>query len=195
MAPTLDIPGSRRRTVAVGLLAAAVAVVVVAAGVPLWLAHQHYDTALEDLGQRLERFERLSESRPALEQKLEGVKAQGSRRFFLKATASSLAAAEVQEQVRRIIETGGARVTSVQVAQPRDEGGFRQFGVSAQFSANIAALRRVLVAVDSSEPYLLVDTLTVRSQVPPNFKPPPGFEPEMYVQLDVAGFAVKGAAP
>lgn len=191
-AMTLTIPGSRRRGFALALLVAAVLLLVLAVATPLWVAHRHYDTALDDLGQRLERYERLAEARPALEQKLEGVKSQGSRKFFLKASATSLAAAEVQEQVRRIIEAGGARVTSVQVAQPKEEAGFRQFGVSAQFTANIAALRRVLLAVDAAEPYLLVDTLTVRSQVPPNFKAPPGFEPEMYVQLDVVGFSVRG---
>jgi len=188
------IPGGARRRVALSLLAAAVIGVALLIMVPLWAAHHHYDTALDDLGQRLERYERLSEARPALERKLEGVKAQGSRKFYLKATAPSLAAAEVQEQVRRIIEAGGARVTSVQVAQPKDDGAVRQLAVSAQLSANANALRRVLLAIDSAEPFLLVDTLSIRSQVPPNFKAPPGFEPEMYVQLDVVGFAVKGAA-
>ena len=188
------IPGARRRRLAVGLLAAALIGLALLVLVPLWAAHRHYDTALDDLGQRLERYERLSEARPALERKLEGVKAQGSRKFYLKATAPSLAAAEAQEQVRRIIEAAGARVTSVQVAQPKDDGAFRQFAVSAQLSANANALRRVLLAIDSAEPFLLVDTLSIRSQVPPNFKAPPGFEPEMYVQLDVVGFAVKGAA-
>lgn len=188
------IPGGRRRGLAVGLLAISVLVLGMLVFLPLWAAHRHYDAALDDLGQRLERYERLGEARPTLERKLEAVKGLGSRKLFLKATAPSLAAAEIQEQVRRIIEAGGARVTSVQVAQPREEGGYRQFGVSAQFSANAGALRRVLLGVDSSEPYLFVDTLSIRSQVPPNFKAPPGFEPEMYVQLDVVGFAVKGAA-
>lgn len=188
------IPGSQRRRVAVALLVASLLSLALLVAVPLWAAHRHYDTALDDLSQRLERYERLSDARPALERKLEAVKARGSRKFYLKATAPSLAAAEVQEQVRRLIEAGGARVTSVQVAQPKDDGAFRQLTVSAQLSANASALRRVLLAVDSAEPFLLVDTLSVRSQVPPNFKAPPGFEPEMYVQLDVVGFAVKGAA-
>ena len=187
------IQGSRRRGLALGLLLAGALLLALVVVIPLWMAHRHYDSVLDDMGQRLERYERLAEARPALERRLEGVKAQGSRKFFLKASGASLAAAEIQEQVRRIIESGGARVTSVQVAQPKDEAGFRQFGVSAQLTANIAALRRVLLAVDSAEPYLLVDTLTIRSQVPPNFKAPPGFEPEMYVQLDVIGFSVKGA--
>jgi len=192
---SLTLPGERRRAVALGLLGVVAIALSVALVAPLWMAHRHYDTALDDLIQRLERYERLGEARPELEKKLEGVKALGSRKFFLKATAASLAAAEVQEQVRRIIESSGARVTSVQVAQPKEDAGFRQFGVSAQFSANVGALRRVLLAVDSAEPYLLVDTLSIRSQVPPNFKAPPGFEPEMYVQLDVVGYAMKGTTP
>lgn len=190
----LTVPGHRRRVVALALLAAACATLALAIAVPLWLAHRHYDAALEDLMQRLERNERLAEARPALEKKLEDVKAQNSRRLFLKATGGSLAAAEVQEQIRRIVEGSGARVSSVQVAQPREDSGFIQLGVSAQLTANAAAMRRLLLAIDGAEPYLIVDALSIRSQVPPNFKAPPGFEPEMYVQLDVVGFAVKGAA-
>lgn len=191
----LTIPGYRRRAVALAVLAAACATLAVAIAAPLWLAHRHYDAALEDVMQRLERNERLAEARPALEKKLEDVKAQKSRRLFLKATGGSLAAAEVQEQVRRIIEGSGARVSSVQVAQPREDSGFIQLGVSAQLTANAPAMRRLLLAIDAAEPYLIVDALSIRSQVPPNFKAPPGFEPEMYVQLDVVGFAIKGAAP
>jgi hypothetical protein len=68
-----------------------------------------------------------------------------------------------------------------------------------QFFATTPALQKVLNALESQQPYLLVDNLTVR---PLNafrgFKPAPGAEPEVNVQLDVSGFAysdVKPAAP
>lgn len=39
-------------------------------------------------------------------------------------------------------------------------------------------------------PYLFVDNLSVRTQVQPNFRPQPGAEPEMFVVLDVSGYAL-----
>jgi hypothetical protein len=57
-------------------------------------------------------------------------------------------------------------------------------------TANIFALRKILHAIENYTPYLFVDNLLVRSQVPGNFKPGPGAEPEMFVQFDVYGYAL-----
>lgn len=190
MRAVLGWPPERRRKAALGLLAAGAAAVVAAIALPLWLAHRHYDDALEDIDRRLSRYERLSDARPLLQRKLEAIRAMGSRRYYLKAAAPSLAAAEIQERVRQFVEGNGGRLISVQVAQPREEGRFRQVTVTVQANANIVATRKILHAVETSEPYLLVESLMVRAQVPPGFKPAPGFEPEMFVQLDVTGLAI-----
>ncbi len=81
----------------------------------------------------------------------------------------------------------------MQVVQPRDEGRFRQVTVTVQANANIAALRKILPAASRRrEPYVFVDAMTVRAQVPPGYKPAPGVEPEMFIQLDISGFAIAG---
>ena len=171
------------------------AVVVAAVGliaIPLWMAHRHYDEALDDIDGRLVRYERLAAARPALQQKLEAVRALGSRKYFLKASAPSLSAAEIQERARQFVESNGGRLISVQVAQPKDDGRFRQVTVTVQANANITATRKILHSLETGEPYLYVDSFTIRAQVPPGFKPAPGFEPEMFIQLDVSGFAIVG---
>ena len=65
-----------------------------------------------------------------------------------------------------------------------------------QFFATTPALQKVLQSLESQQPYLVVDTLTVR---PLNafrgFKPAPGAEPEVNVQLDVSGFAYADVKP
>jgi hypothetical protein len=50
-------------------------------------------------------------------------------------------------------------------------------------------LRQVLHALEGREPYMFLDNLTVRAQVPPGFKPQAGFEPEVFVQFDVSAYA------
>lgn len=182
----------KRRQVALGLLAGAVLVLAAAIAIPLWLAHRHYDEALEDIDRRLVRYERLAAARPQLQQKLEAVRALGSRKYFLKASAASLSAAEIQERVRQFVEGNGGRLISVQVASPKEDGRFRQINVTVQANANIMAARKILHAMEASEPYVFVESLMIRAQVPPGFKPAPGFEPEMFIQLDVSGFAIAG---
>ena len=40
---------------------------------------------------------------------------------------------------------------------------------------------------------LFVENIMVRSQVPGNFKPGPGAEPEMFVSFDIVGYSLEGA--
>ena len=74
----------------------------------------------------------------------------------------------------------------------KEEGRYRQITVNVQLTANVFALRKILNAIENNIPYLYVDNLTVRSQVPGNFRPQPGAEPEMFVQLDVSGYSLTG---
>jgi len=62
-----------------------------------------------------------------------------------------------------------------------------------QLSGTIFALRKILHAIETNQPALFVESLQVRSQVPANFKPNPGNEPDVYMQIDVSGFAVPGS--
>jgi len=190
MRAVMGWPAEKRRQAALGLLAAAVALGVLLVALPLWLAHRHYDDLLEDIDRRLVRYERLSAARPALEKKLEAVRALDSRRYFLKPGAASLSAAEIQDKVRQLVEGSGGRIISIQPVPPRDEGRFRQVTVTIQANANIMALRKILLQLETNEPYIFVDTLVVRAQVPPGFKPAPGTDPEMFVQFDITGYAL-----
>ena len=72
----------------------------------------------------------------------------------------------------------------------KEEGRYRQITVNVQLTANIQALRKILDAVDAHTPFLFVDNLMIRSQVPGSFRPQPGQEPEMFVQFDVYGYTL-----
>ena len=60
-----------------------------------------------------------------------------------------------------------------------------------QFFATTPNLQRILLALETREPYLVVDNITIR---PTNafrgFKPAAGQEPEVNVQLDVSAWAM-----
>ena len=88
-----------------------------------------------------------------------------------------------------LIESSGGRLITVQAPTYKEEGRYRQISVNVQLTANIFALRKILNAIESNVPYLFVDSLMVRTQIPSTFRPQPGQEPEMYVSLDVSGYA------
>ena len=181
---------ARQRALAVGLLVVAVVVVLAAILGPVILLHRHYDAAIADISDKLHRYQRVAAQAPELRVALNAMQQRDARRFFLRNTATNLAGAELQELVKASIESNGGRITTSQNTSPREDGRFRQIGVNVQFFATTPALQKILLAIESHEPYLIVDNLTVR---PLNafrgFKPAPGQEPQLNVQLDVGAWA------
>ena len=181
---------ARQRALAVGLLVAVVVIVLAVVLGPIVLLHRHYDAAIADTSDRLTRYERIAAQAPELRAALTGMQQRDGRRFFLSNTATNLAGAEMQELVKAAVESNGGRITTSQNTTPREDGRFREIGVNVQFFATTPALQKILYAIESHEPYLIVENITVR---PLNafrgFKPAPGQEPELNVQLDVGAWA------
>ncbi|MDQ6621758.1 MAG: type II secretion system protein GspM [Pseudomonadota bacterium] len=185
------LPPGQQRTLAVALLVLLLGLLLALVLVPVVLIHQHYDSAIDDLKDRLQRYRRVAAQAPEYRKALDAMRERDARRFLLKNTAPNLAGAELQELVRAAVEGNGGRITTSQNQPPKDEGRFRQIGVNLQFFATTQNLQKVLYALESQRPYLLIESLTVR---PINafrgFRPPPGQEPEVNVQMDVAAYSV-----
>ena len=184
------LPPSRQRLLAVTLFVVTVVLVLSVLLGPLLLLHKHYDDTIAELTDRIERYRRVAAQAPEYRQALDSMRQKDGRRFFLKNTAPNLAGAELQELVRTAVESNGGRITTSQNQGPKDDGRFRQITVTVQFFASTPALQKILYALESQPPYLSVENMTLR---PLNafrgFRPAPGQEPEVNVQLDVAGYA------
>ena len=189
-APIARLSPAGQRNLAIALLVFAVIAVLVVLLGPVVYLHRRYDAAISDLSDRLERYRRVAAQAPELRQALEVMKEKDGRRFYLKNTAPNLANAELSDLVRGAIENNGGRITTSQNPGARDEGSFRQLTVNVQFFASTPALAKILYALDTQVPYLVVDNMSVR---PLNafrgFKPAAGQEPENNVQLDVSALA------
>ena len=184
---------ARSRQLAVGLLVAAALAIVAAVAIPVGMLHRHYDTALAQDHDMLERYRRIASTRPLLRRELDAMRARDPRKFFLRSGGAALSAAEAQEVLRSLVESSGGRLISMQAPASKEEGHYRQVTVNAQLTANIFALRKILFAIESGTPFLFVDNLMVRTQVPGNFKPAPGAEPDMFVSFEIYGYALTGS--
>jgi general secretion pathway protein M len=182
---------SQSRALAVALLVAAVALVLAVLLAPVLVLHKHYDDAIETWTTRLSTYRRVAAQAPALRSALDAMKTKDARRFYLRNTAPNLAGAELQELVKSSIEQNGGRITTSQSPAPREDGAFRQIVANVQFFATTPNLQKILHALETKEPLLVVDNITIR---PTNafrgFKPAIGQEPEVNVQLDVTAWAM-----
>ena len=187
----LHLAPKQSRALAVALLVLAVLAGIALLLAPFLLLHQHYDVAIEAAQDRIEVYRRVIAQTPELKKALEALRAKDGRRFFLRNTAPNLAGAELQDIVRAAIENNGGRITTIQTAQPREDGRFRQIGLNVQLFASTPNLQKILYALETQAPYAVVENITVR---PLNafrgFKPAAGAEPELSVLLDVSGFSL-----
>jgi hypothetical protein len=186
----LALSPARQRALALGILLIVLLVAAAALVLPVIALHRHYDAAIADLSDKLVRYRRVAAQAPELRGALEAVKTRDARRFYLRNTAPNLAAAELQEMVKGAIENNGGRITTSQSTAPRDDGRFKQIGANVQFFASTPALQKILAVLETQQPYLVVENIAVR---PLNafrgFKPGPGQEPELNLQLDVSAWA------
>jgi len=178
-----------RRAAALTLLVILVLAASALIAVPVYKLHEHYDTALESLNFRLAKLQNVAAQRPETAKALTAVKGQNASRFFLKNTASNLAGSELQDIVRAAVEKGGARLTSVQVAAPKEEGRYRQIVLNVQIIGNITTLQKTLLALESSVPYVFVDMMRINSTQFRGARVTPGLEPEVTVQMDLSAYA------
>ena len=184
------MPPRQSRALAILILIVAVLLGLALLVAPFVLLHRHYDLAIESMQDRLERYRRVAAQAPESKNALDALRAKDGRRFFLKNTAPNLAGAELQDMIKAAVENNQGRITVIQNTASRDDGRFRQIGVNLQLFATTANLQKILYSLETQQPYLMIENLTVR---PLNafrgFKPSPGAEPEMSVMLDVVGFA------
>ena len=183
------LPAAQQRALAIAVFVVAVVALLSVLLLPVVVLHRHYNNAITSLTDRLDTYRRVAAQAPEYRKALDVMREKDAKRFFLKNTAANLAGAELQELVRAAVEGNGGRITISQNQAAKEDGRYRQIGLNVQFFATTPNLQKILYALESQQPYLVVENLTLR---PLNafrgFRPGPGQEPEVNVQLDVIAF-------
>jgi general secretion pathway protein M len=190
---TFHLTARQQRLLAVGLLLMAIAGIVSAIAFPTWWANRRYGNHLLDMQDKLARYSRVAATRPAAEQALSKIEKANPQRFYLKGGSPTLAVAELQSLVTKIVEARNGKVVSSQALPQKDDAktpGIGKVSVSVQLSASITPLQLILHSIETSEPSLFVDQLSVRAQFGRGYKLVPGYQPEYTVQLTVHGYAL-----
>lgn len=188
-----NLTPKQSKAAALALLVLAIALAIIAIALPLWLLNQRYDVAVDDAATRLERYSRIVGMRDGLQKKAAEVVALEANHHFLKSASPALAAAELQEQATIILDQNGGKLNSIQILPHKDEGAYRQVSVNLQLTAPLSAVKAMLYALESARPYLFVDNFTMRAQFNPAVRNDFVSEPDLFVQFDLTGYALKDA--
>lgn len=188
---TKTLNEKQSRMLALGILILVLLAMISLLATPIFLLHRHYDQELEGLEDRLDRYQRLAASRDQLTRGLTQLRALDGRRFYLKNSAPAVAAGEIQELEKALIEKNGGRLASMQIQPHKDEGPFRRVAVIVQLLGSIGTVQNVLRALESNEPYLFVDNLNVRSLSSSATPEAATADGGLVVQFDLIGYGIR----
>ncbi len=188
-----NLTPAQNKLAAAALLVVALLLLGAAIAVPWWMLNRHYASAVEDASTRLERYLRVAAMRDGLQKKAVEVKALEGQHHFLKSASPALAAAELQEQVKAILEAYGGKLSSIQILPHKDDRDYRQVSVSLQLNAPLSGVKAILHALESARPYLFIENFAIRVQNIGAARTDANSDPELFVQFDVTGYALKGA--
>lgn len=132
-----------------------------------WLVgrYRYYQNSLERHQERLAQLERMAATREPVQQLI--AKIQQDRNVtaqYLPQSAPALAAAELQQRIKAVIEAAGGTLQSTQALPPVEEGGAVKVAISAIMNGDTGSLQQVLHNLESQTPLLFVDNLELSAR-------------------------------
>lgn len=180
-----------RRLAALGLLLLLLGLANLAVVAPLVSAWSGTGAAIRSAAERLERFTAIAAEKDHLAAALEARRAlpgQGSGHYD--APSETLAAAQLQERLKAVVEQAGGALASIRVMPAGDDPPFRRIALRAQVEAPLPVLQRILHGLESGRPWLVLDNLSVRATRPAGRLPAKAEpDPPLTIQFDVIAFA------
>jgi general secretion pathway protein M len=185
------------RVLAASLLGAALVAGYALIVAPVLSAYRDVSQEIEERQLLLARYRGLAGQRPELSARLADLEQQEAKLGgYLKGSSDALAAAELQDHARGVIEGAGGSLRSTQilpVAPVDSKVPVRKAALRIQFGIDIEGLQKVLYQLETRQPYLFVDQLTVRQQRMRRSSKEAEPEPLLDVSFEVFGY-VRGAA-
>lgn len=155
-----------------------------------------YLTHTERLLDRLQNLQRLAATRPELEQSIQNLRDdQRINSYFLPPAQPTLAAADLQQRIKSLVESAGGTLSSIQALPATEEGGLVRVAVSVNTQGDVAMLQQTLHGLESQIPLLFVDNLDIYAR-PYRPRLPDGriatnWRIQLNSQFEVAGYLRK----
>jgi type II secretory pathway component PulM len=150
-----------RQLAAIALLMAACVGLWSFVWTPVFGTLQQQDASIAEKREVLGRLlsaEDLAGEASALEQKSKSL---NTGKLTLRGDSDPLRIAELQTALTKIATDHGLRLRSTRALPGREAKGVRLVGIQAQFQATLEQLQKVLLALEDSEPILVIEALRV----------------------------------
>lgn len=155
-------PFIKSRMAALAACAVAAIVFAVIAVTPVVAAFSAQSDEIDASLQQLGFYRAEIAAKPALEAELQSLNQKGaSVPGVIDAESTSLAQAQLQSQVKALIEANKGSVRSMQIMPASKQGGFEVIAVQCDLSVPQGQLKSLAYAVAAHAPYLFVDEASI----------------------------------
>jgi general secretion pathway protein M len=192
MSGALTLPDGRRgQALALGLTAAAAALLWLAVIAPLTGWYESRAAALAQQRQMAARMAALSQEIPALRAAVSaaGLPSAGNQ-VLLTGDTDAIAGANLQSALQDLAAQAGTSLDSAALLPAQQTGALRRIGMQVSVTATWPVLIALLEAVDTARPRMIIDGFSATS----SSQPGTGQEPVVQANFSVSGFRA-GAAP
>ena len=193
-------PGSLlSRSLALALLLAALLGAYQLVLLPVLAAWRQTESEIEQAQTLLARYRALAEQRAQLAERVRAQEeAAETVAGYLTGPSDALAAAALQDRVKSVIERAEGELRSTQIlpAQAVETGvSARRTAVRIQFGVSVEGLQEVLYELETGEPYLFVDDLSIRERRVRRRRNAPETEAVLDVSVEISGYVRLESAP
>ena len=127
--------------------------------------YRYYRWALEQHQERLAQLERIAATREPAQQLIATIQQdRGVTVQYLPQSVPALAAADLQQRLKVMVEAAGGTLQSIQALPPVEEAGMVKITISAVMNGDASGLQKVLYNLESQTPLLFVDNVELSSR-------------------------------
>ncbi len=154
------------RRAAIAGLCAAIGVVTILIGIPILATYTAQQQEVKESLHQLAVFRAEAAMRPVFEAELQSLRRRGATTpGLITADSVALAQAQLQHDVKTIVEANGGEVRSAQNGPVGSTGGLDVVSIEYDLSLPISHLSALLYAVETHTPYLFVDHADIAAPV------------------------------
>lgn len=152
----------RQRQVAVAILVTVVTIMLSVTAVPVWLANSSRQDTLNQLQQRLLRYEQLAAQDSDLLPHFKELKqTQMLAGNYLKSNTVAVAGAELQRMVKDITSANSAQMISTQILPAANEQGFIRVALKVRLRGPLPAILKSLYDIETNAVFMFLDNVSL----------------------------------
>lgn len=176
-------------------LGVAVALVLIIVGLPVALLFSAQASDIHDSEDQIATYQAEVGQRPQLEARLQALRQSAqSVPGLLTGTNAALAQAQLQSDMKELIEHNGGTLLSAQLLPPATSNGFDVVSISYDMTVPLGRFRALLYSVETHTPFYFVNDADFI--MPPNWRPgnAQNADPAVEVRFTIHAFRWSGRA-